>query len=54
MANLGVEKWIASLADIPASRLVLLEKNLEKTTQDTSGQPEQSRLAKWLLKVNFM
>ena len=38
MANLGVEKWIASLADIPASRLVLLEKNLEKTTQDISGQ----------------
>ncbi len=38
MANLGAEKWIASLADIPASRLVLLEKNLEKTTQDISGQ----------------
>lgn len=38
MANLGVEKWIASLADIPASRLVSLEKNLEKTTQDISGQ----------------
>ena len=38
MANLGVENWIASLADIPASRLVLLEKNLEKTTQDISGQ----------------
>jgi len=38
MANLGVEKWIASLADIPASRLALLEKNLEKTTQDISGQ----------------
>ena len=38
MANLGVEKWIASLADIPASRLVLLEKNLETKTQDISGQ----------------
>jgi len=38
MANLGVEKWIASLADIPASRLVLLEKNLEIKTQDISGQ----------------
>jgi hypothetical protein len=37
MANLGVEKWIASLADIPASRLVLLEKNLDKKTQDISG-----------------
>ena len=42
MANLGVEKWIASLADIPASRLVLLEKNLEKTTQDTSGQTSKN------------
>ena len=30
MANLGAEKWIASLADIPASRLVLLEKKLGK------------------------
>lgn len=38
MADLGVEKWIASLADIPASRLVLLEKNLEAKTQDISGQ----------------
>jgi hypothetical protein len=38
MANLGAEKWIASLADIPASRLVLLEKNLDAMTQDTSGQ----------------
>lgn len=37
MADLGAEKWIASLADIPASRLVLLEKNLEKMTQDISG-----------------
>ena len=37
MADLGVEKWIASLADIPASRLVSLEKNLEQTTQDTFG-----------------
>lgn len=37
MADLGVEKWIASLADIPASRLVLLEKNLAQTIQDTSG-----------------
>ncbi len=37
MANLGVEKWIASLADIPASRLVLLEKNLAIKTQDISG-----------------
>ncbi len=38
MANLGVESWIASLADIPVSRLVLLEKSLEIKTQDTSGQ----------------
>ncbi len=38
MADLGAAKWIASLADIPASRLVLLEKNLAQTTQDTSGQ----------------
>ena len=38
MADLGVAKWIASLADIHASRLVLLEKNLAQTTQDTSGQ----------------
>ena len=37
MADLGVEKWIVSLADIPASRLVLLEKNLEIKTQDISG-----------------
>ena len=43
---LGVEKWIASLADIPASRLVLLEKNLEKTTQDTSGQISKESLPK--------
>ncbi len=38
MASRGVEKWIASLVDIPASRLVLLEKNLEIKTQDISGQ----------------
>jgi hypothetical protein len=38
IANLGVEKWIASLADIPASRLVSLGKNLEIKTQDISGQ----------------
>ena len=38
MANLGVEKWIASLEAIPASRLVLLEKNSAQTTQDISGQ----------------
>ena len=37
MASLGVEKWIASLEAIPASRLALLEKNLEKMTQDISG-----------------
>ena len=37
-ANLGVESWIASLADIPASRLVLLGKSSEIKTQDTSGQ----------------
>lgn len=37
MADLGVEKWIASLADIPASHLVSLEKNSEKTIQDISG-----------------
>ena len=46
MADLGVEKWIASLADIPASRLVLLEK-LEKTTQDTSGQTSKDSLGKY-------
>ena len=38
MADLGAAKWIASLADIPASRLVLLEKNLDAMTQDISGQ----------------
>ncbi len=38
MANLGAAKWIASLADIPASRLVLLERNSAQTTQDISGQ----------------
>ena len=38
MADLGAEKWIASLAAIPASRLVLLEKNLAIKTQDISGQ----------------
>ena len=38
MAELGVEKWIASLEDIRASHLVLQEKNLEKKTQDTYGQ----------------
>jgi len=38
MASRGVEKWIASLADIPASRLALLEKNSAQTTQDISGQ----------------
>ena len=47
MANLGVEKWIASLADIPASLLVLLEKNLEKTTQDTSGLTSNDSLGKF-------
>jgi hypothetical protein len=46
MANLGAEKWIASLADIPASRLVLLEKNLEKTTQDISGLTSKDSLPK--------
>ena len=46
MANLGVEKWIASLVDIPASRLVLLEKNLEKTTQDISGQTSNDSFKK--------
>lgn len=38
MANLGVEKWIASLADIPVSHLVLQEENWEIKTQDISGQ----------------
>ena len=37
MANLGVESWIASLADIPASHLVSLEKSSEIKTQDISG-----------------
>ena len=46
MANLGVEKWIASLADIPASRLVLLERNWEIKTQDTSGQTSKESLQK--------
>ena len=46
MASLGVEKWIVSLEDIPASRLVLLEKNLEKTTQDTSGQTSNDSFKK--------
>ncbi len=47
MANLGVEKWIASLADIPASRLVLLEKNSAQTTQDISGQTSNDSLGKF-------
>ncbi len=38
MASHGVEVWIASLADIPASHLALLEKSSEIKTQDTSGQ----------------
>ena len=37
MADLGAAKWIASLADIPASLLVLLEKNSAQTIQDISG-----------------
>ncbi len=37
MANLGVESWIASLADIPASHLVSPEKNSEIKTHDISG-----------------
>jgi len=44
MASLGVELWIASLADIPASLLVSLEKNLETKTQDTSGQKSKDLL----------
>jgi hypothetical protein len=38
MASLGVEKWIASLADIPVSHLALQEENWETKTQDISGQ----------------
>jgi len=46
MANHGVEKWIASLEDIPASHLVLQEKNLLKKTQDISGQKLNDSSAK--------
>ncbi len=38
MASRGVELWIASLADIPVSHLVLLEKSLAIKIQDISGQ----------------
>ena len=38
MAELGVEKWIASLEDIHASHLVLQEKSSLKKTPDTYGQ----------------
>jgi len=38
MAKIGVAKWIASLEAIHASHLVSQEKNLEKKTQDISGQ----------------
>ena len=46
MAELGVEKWIASLEDIHASHLVLQEKNLEKKIQDISGQKLNDSLGK--------
>ena len=46
MASLGVAKWIASLEDIHASHLVLQEKNLEKKTQDISGQKLNDSSAK--------
>ena len=38
MAEIGVEKWIASQEVIHASHLVLQEKSLVKKTQDISGQ----------------
>jgi hypothetical protein len=46
MAEIGVAKWIASLEDIHASHLVLQEKNLEKKTQDISGQKLKDSSAK--------
>ena len=46
MADLGVAKWIASLEDIPASHLALQEENLEKKTQDISGQKLSDSSAK--------
>ncbi|MDA9818215.1 hypothetical protein N9C35_04160 [Flavobacteriaceae bacterium] len=45
-AELGVEKWIASLEDIHASHLVSQEKNLLKKTQDISGQKSKDSSAK--------
>jgi len=46
MAELGAEKWIASLEDIPASHLVSQEKSLLKKTQDISGQKLNDSSAK--------
>lgn len=46
MAELGVEKWIASLEDIPASHLVSQERSLLKKTQDTCGQTSKGSLQK--------
>jgi hypothetical protein len=46
MANLGAERWIASLGDIPANHSLLQEKSKEEMTPDIFGLTSEESLEK--------